>query len=135
MSHFFTLAEKASNTEIMETVDQWVVLLSQRKFAEALIAIPADSFWSAELLAEVIDKYDDGEKNEVTVTNDGTSIDGAGNVSPFTQRKEVDWFDDGQGAVWYDLNINGHVSDLTATFGLEKNKGQLLIRLHDIHIM
>jgi hypothetical protein len=135
MSHFFTLAEKASNAEIIKGIDQWVALLSQRKFAEALTAISAESFWSAELLAEFIDKYGDGEMNEVTVTNDGTSIDGAGNVSPFTQRKEVDWFEDGQGAVWYDLNINGRVSDLTATFNLEKNKGQLLIRLHDIHMM
>lgn len=135
MSQFFTLAEKASDAEIIMIIDQWVVLLSQRRFAEALFAIPAESFWSSELLAEVIDSYGDGKKNEVTLTNDGTSIDGAGNVSPFKQRKEVDWFDNGQGAIWYDLNINNKVSDLTATFDLEKNNGQLLIKLHDIHVM
>lgn len=99
------------------------------------MAIPAESFWCAESLAEVIESYGNGGINEVTLNNDGTSIDGVGKVSLFVQRKEVDWFDDTQGAVWYDLNINGRVSDLTATFNLEKKAGQLLLKLHDIHMM
>jgi hypothetical protein len=135
MNRPLVLVAKASNAEIISAIDQWIGLLSQRKFAEALAIISSEPFWNAELLAEIIDSYDDGEHNQVTLTNDGTSIDGAGNISLFKQRKEVDWFDGERGAVWYDLNINGRVSDLTATFDLERSTEHLFLRLHDIHMM
>jgi len=52
-----------------------------------------------------------------------------------TQRKVVDWWSTGLGQVWYDLNINGKVSDLTATFDLERTNQGLIIKLNDIHVM
>lgn len=130
-----TLPADASDADIIQHIDKWVGLLEQRKFVEALAVIPGtDPIWDADLLAEIISDYCTDENNVITSFNNGTSIDGLGQVRPDYQRKEVDWYDQ-HGSVWYDLNVNGLVSDLTATFTITKKAAQLVITLDDVHMM
>jgi hypothetical protein len=87
--------------------------------------------WTSELIRDVIKAY--GERNPAQrVTLDGKSTD-------VHQRKEVTrWAENrpgGIGEVWYDLNIDGYVSDLTATFAIQANGDGLTIVLEDIHVM
>ena len=37
--------------------------------------------------------------------------------------------------IWYDLNIDGVASDLTATFRVVRGRDGLTIYLNDIHVM
>jgi len=62
-------------------------------------------------------------------------MDGLGNIENAVQRKEITWYDKKRGDIWYDLNIDGYVSDLTALFDLEKTDKEIHIFLDDIHIM
>jgi hypothetical protein len=143
-----TLAADTSCKEIILFIDQWADLLEQENYEEAWALVDAEPFWTAELLREVIKGHGDEPDAHVTLHNNGTALDGVGNLHPFQQRKEVEWytkkrseeegigwFDEDRGDVWYDLNINGLGSDLTATFNLEKRKGRLHIILQDIHVM
>ncbi|MFD2717520.1 hypothetical protein ACFST9_02265 [Hymenobacter monticola] len=143
-----TLASAATSEEVIGLVDQWTVLLEQEKYEEAYAFLEAEPFWSAVLIKEIIQAYGDELKNKVTLLNNGTAVDSAGNIRPAKQRKEVEWysekrsleegigwFDENRGDVWYDLNINGFVSDLTATFNLEKRNDRLHVILQDIHVM
>jgi len=41
----------------------------------------------------------------------------------------------GIGDIWYDLNIDGYASDLTATFFIQKRTDGLVLVLNDIHVM
>jgi hypothetical protein len=143
-----TLASIATAEEIIGLIDQWTVLLEQEKYEEAYSFFEAEPFWSAALIKDIIQAYGDEPANKVTLLNNGTSVDGAGTIGPGNQRKEVvwysekrsleesiGWFDENRGDVWYDLNINGFVSDLTATFNLEKRNGRVYVILQDIHVM
>jgi hypothetical protein len=83
------------------------------------------------LLRDVVKAYGDAEPTQrVTVLGKPTDI---------TQRKEVDrWPTNAHGAVgeiWYDLNIDGFVSDVTATFVILETDDGLNIALNDIHVM
>jgi hypothetical protein len=55
------------------------------------------------------------------------------------EREEVDrWKPNPRGEVgeiWYDLNIDGVASDLTATFRIVRVPGGLELRLNDVHVM
>jgi hypothetical protein len=142
-----TLTLHCSKEEILDFIDQWVILLAQEKYDEAIAFLDVEPGWTADLIKGII--AENGDSNDrVTLHNNGTSVDGDGKVLPTTQRKEVEWyskersiaekigwFDENRGDVWYDLNINGLVSDLTATFDLEKRDGRVHIILHDIHVM
>jgi hypothetical protein len=130
-----TVAATASAEEIIGLIDQWVSLLEQERYDEAYALFDAEPTWSAELIREIIKAYGDEEDNRVTLFNNGTAVDGAGKVAAAKQRKEVDWVDESRGDVWYDLNLNGLVSDLTATFNLEKRGGRVHVILQDIHVM
>jgi hypothetical protein len=143
-----TLVATASNEEIIGLIDQWASLLEQEKYEDAYSFFEAEPFWSAALIKEIVQAYGDEPNSKVTLLNNGTSVDGAGNIGPGKQRKEVEWysekrsleegigwFDENRGDVWYDLNINGLVSDLTATFNLEKRDGRVHVILQDIHMM
>ena len=39
------------------------------------------------------------------------------------------------GVIWYDLNIDGFVTDLTATFDLFETPEGISVQLNDIHVM
>jgi hypothetical protein len=61
-----------------------------------------------------------------------------GEPTDVVQRKRVQRYSKNArgfvGDVWYDLNINGLTSDLTATFGLREVPGGLALVLDDIHV-
>ena len=41
----------------------------------------------------------------------------------------------GIGEIWYDLNIDGVTTDLTATFFIVRDRAGIKIVLSDIHVM
>jgi hypothetical protein len=141
-----TLAANASDEAIIDLIDQWVELLEQEKFEEALIFLETEPFWTADLIKEIISEYGSAVNDRVTLYNNGTRLDGDGRIHVAEQRKEVEWYDEerakdvswsdkSRGDVWYDLNVNGMVSDLTATFDLERRDGRIHVILQDIHVM
>jgi hypothetical protein len=87
--------------------------------------------WTPNLIREVIKGYDEGDAaQKVTL---------AGMPTDVYQRKEViRWPESrpgGIGEIWYDLNINGYVSDLTATFAIQESANGLTIVLEEISVM
>ncbi len=87
--------------------------------------------WTPSLIRDVVKAYGEANpKQKVTLHGKPTDI---------SQRKQVDrWPRNTQGAVgeiWYDLNIDRLVSDLTATFTIYERDDGLVIELNDIHVM
>lgn len=108
------LAHDATDRDVLECADRWAVLLAAESYGEAFSFTAQDPRrgWSPELIRSVIKAYGDaGETQRVTVDGQPTDV---------TQRKDVDrWSNprtDSIGEDWYDLNLDGLVSDLTATF-------------------
>lgn len=127
------LSETATDAELIAWVDHWAALLEREDYAAAHAFTDHDAHqgWSPTLMREVIKGYGEARgEQRVTV---------AGVPGDVTQRKEVDRWEvnsSGEvGEVWYDLNIDGVASDLTATFRLVRVPGGLVIRLNDIHVM
>jgi hypothetical protein len=127
------LSASASDDELIRFIDVWAALLEREDYAGAYAYTEQDPSreWTAELMRDVIKDYGDRKPNQrVTVV---------GRPSDITQRKEVSRSANGRqgfvGEIWYDLNIDGVVSDLTATFDLVAEGGTLKVRLNDIHVM
>jgi len=127
------LPENASDAVILAAVDRWAALLEAEQYQAAFNATDHDPAmrWSAELMRDVITQYGDAEPGQ-RVTVDGKPTD-------VSQRKNVRRFPGNKhglvGHVWYDLNINGLASDLTATFGLRAERDGLVLVLEEIHVM
>ena len=129
-----TLPEHATDTEILAAVDRWAALLEAEDYQAAFAATEHNRAmgWTPDLIRLVITQYyGDAEPGQkVTVHGKPTDI---------TQRKSVDRFAKNAhgfvGEVWYDLNINGFASDLTAIFGLRADRAGLTLVLEDIHVM
>src|SRR5437764_864117 len=106
-----------TDEELIAFVDRWAALLEQEDYEAAFAFtdhIP-EMRWTPALVREVIKGYGDADPiQRVTVAGVPTDI---------AQRKQVDrWPTNPQGffgGIWYDLNIDGVVSDLTATFDLK----------------
>jgi hypothetical protein len=127
------LPNDASDAAILAAVDRWAALLEAEQYDAAFDATEHDPAmgWTPDLMRQVITQYGDAEPGQkVTVVGKPTDI---------TQRKKVHRFAKNKygfvGDVWYDLNINGFASDLTATFGLRADTGGLALVLDDIHVM
>jgi len=122
-----------SDTDLIAFADRWASLMEREDYvaAYAYTEHNKDMGWTHELLGEVVKAYGDADPNQ-KVTVDGKPTD-------ITQRKEVTrWEENAQGAIgeiWYDLNIDGLVSDLTATFTVIRRADGLAIELNDIHVM
>jgi hypothetical protein len=106
-----------SNAELITFIDGWAALLEVGDYQAAYqyTAHDPEMQWTPELMREIIESYGDAEPGQrVTVV---------GMPADVQQRKEVDRWpinrSGGVGEIWYDLNINGQVSDLTAIFSLE----------------
>ena len=127
------LPDDASDAAILAAVDRWAALLEDEEYEAAFNATEHDPAmrWTPELMRDVIKQYGDAEPGQ-KVTLDGKPTD-------ITQQKSVHRFPKNKhgfvGHVWYDLNINGLASDLTATFGLRADSGGLVFVLDDIHVM
>lgn len=128
-----SLPVTASDPEIIAFVDRWADLLEGEDYAAAfaLTGHVADMGWSARLIREVITGYGDARRGQ-RVTMRGVPTD-------LTQRKDVTRWPSNRhgslGEVWYDLNIDGRASDLTATFQLRPVGDRLELHLNDIHVM
>jgi hypothetical protein len=123
----------ATDEELIQFVDRWVALMEQENY-EAAFAFTGhvpEMKWSPTLMREVVKAYGDG-RAEQRVTLHGKATD-------ISQRKEVDRWPSNEGGevgeVWYDLNVDGFASDLTATFCIVQTNIGLEIKLNDIHVM
>lgn len=127
------LPADSSDDDLLRFIDGWAALLDREDYAGAFEYTDhlPEMGWTPDLLREVIKSYGERCANQ-RVTVEGVPTD-------ITQRKEVDRAKqnrDGRVAgIWYDLNIDGVASDLTATFEVVLEEGGLKIVLNDIHVM
>ena len=127
------LPASASNQDLVGYIDRWAALLEKEDYVAAFDFTDHDASmgWTPELMRKIIKSYGDAQQTQ-RVTVDGKPTD-------ISQRKEVTrWSKNrmkGLGEVWYDLNIDGFASDLTATFWIVETDGGLILRLNDIHVM
>jgi hypothetical protein len=123
----------ATDDELLAFIDGWAALLEREDYTAAFgytDHIP-EMGWTADLIRRVIAAYGDARPGQrVTV---------AGTPTDITQTKAVDRWPANRwgfcGEIWYDLNIDGVVSDLTATFRLRETPTGLVVCLNDIHVM
>jgi hypothetical protein len=127
------LPETTTDADFIAFVDQWVVLMERQDYAAAYALTGHDSYqgWTPVLMRQVVKSCADAREDQrVTLAGVPTDI---------TQRKEVTRWPENKygvvGEVWYDLNIDGVVSDLTATFDIVRTAGGLVVRLGEIHVM
>ncbi len=127
------LPSTATDHDLIAFVDQWATLLEREAYSEAYQLTDRDpgTGWTPELIRKVIKSYGGASPTQrVTL---------AGKPTDITQRKEVTrWPQNrpkGIGELWYDLNIDGYASDLTATFWIVSTPAGLILRLNDIHVM
>lgn len=130
MSH---LPTQATNDDLIRFVDKWAGLMELEDYQSAFNFTAHDPCmgWTPELIREVIKSYDECRPTQkVTVVGKPTDI---------PQRKEVSRWPQNRygsiGQIWYDLNIDGLASDLTATFDIRVEATGLTICLQDIHVM
>ena len=127
------LPSNATDEDRIAFADRWAALMESEDYAAAFTFtshIP-EMKWTPSLVREVVKAFGDAEPTQkVTLHGKATDI---------TQRKEVDrWPKNAHGAlgeIWYDLNIDGLASDLTATFVIMETSEGLTIALNDIHVM
>jgi hypothetical protein len=127
------LPDDASDATILAAVDRWAALLESEQYDAAFDATEHDPAmgWTPDLMRQVITQYGDAQPGQrVTVEGKPTEITQCKSVQRFAKNKRSF-----VGHVWYDLNINGFASDLTATFGLRSDSGGLALVLDDIHVM
>lgn len=127
------LPETATDADLIAFADRWAALLEREDYAAAYAFTEHDRYhgWTPDLMREVVKSYGEAREDQrVTV---------AGVPSDVSQRKEVDRWEpnaaDEVGEIWYDLNIDGVASDLTATFRIVRVPGGLMVRLNEIHVM
>lgn len=127
------LDRDATDEDLVHFIDQWAALMEKEDYVGAYrhTAHIPEMRWTPELLRDVVKLYDQCLPDQ-KVTVEGLPTD-------IRQRKEVTrWKEDrprGVGYIWYDLNINGYASDLTATFTLTTDPEGLVVSLDDIHVM
>lgn len=127
------LPDDASDAAIIAAVDRWAALLEAEDYQMAFDMTEHNPAmrWTPELIREVVTQYGDAEPGQkVTLGGKPTDISQRKNVRRFAKNKHGF-----VGHVWYDLNINGFASDLTATFGLRADSGGLALVPDDIHVM
>ena len=122
-----------TDAELIAFTDGWATLLEAEDYQAAYNYTDhiREMQWTPELIRDAIKGYGDADPDQrVTVAGASTDV---------TQRKDVDrWPANAYGSVgevWYDLNINGEVSDLTATLVLHEAEEGLTVQLNDIHVM
>lgn len=127
------LPHDATDQDLIAFADHWAALMEAEDYAAAFnfTAHLPEMKWTPELIRDVVKSYGAADPSQ-KVTLDGTPTD-------INQRKNIDrWPRNPHGAVgeiWYDLNIDGLASDLTATFVILDEPDGLKIALADIHVM
>jgi hypothetical protein len=127
------LPAAVTDVDLIAFIDRWAALLEREDYDAAFAFtdhIP-EMRWTPALVREVIKSYGEARPDQ-RVTVDGVPTD-------ISQRKRVDrWPTNAHGCfgeIWYDLNIDGEASDLTATFALKWADGGVTVHLNDIHVM
>jgi hypothetical protein len=127
------LPHNASDADLIAFADRWAMLMESEDYATAFAFTEQDPHmkWTPVLLGEVVKAYGDASPSQkVTLHGKPTDI---------MQRKRVYRWQrnacDAVGQIWYDLNIDGFPSDLTATFTIIQRPNGLAVELDDIHIM
>jgi len=127
------LPKSAPDEELIRFVDHWAALMEKEDYhaAFAFTGHVPEMKWTAELIGEVVKAYGHAKP--------GQKVTVAGKPADVEQRQKVTrWKRNRHGVVgeiWYDLNIDGLASDLTATFDICEENDGLTIRLNDIHVM
>ena len=123
----------ATDADIIAVVDRWAALLEADDYQAAcnLISLAEGIGWTPDTMRSAVQSYDEARPGQkVTLVGLPTDV---------TQRKDIDPWEppraDVLGEVWYDLNIDGFASDLTATFDIVAEPAGLLLRLCDLHVM
>jgi hypothetical protein len=127
------LRATATDEDLIAFAERWAGLMEREDYEAAYAYTDhiCEMGWTSDLMRQVIKSYGDAREDQrVTV---------AGVASDISQRKKVDRWEDNRygevGEIWYDLNIDGGVSDLTSTFRVVRVPKGLVIRLNDIHVM
>jgi hypothetical protein len=125
--------ETTTDADLIAFLDRWAALMEREDYAAAHAFTEQDSYqgWTPNLMRQAIKSYGDAREDQrVTVV---------GVPSDVTQRKDVSRWPENKhgviGEVWYDLNIDGIASDLTATFDIVRTANGLVLRLCEIHVM
>lgn len=139
MSH---LPKDASDEAILAFVDQWVALLEAEKYDEAFAFTKHWPSASVEWLRNAMVFYADDRAatldSKYGAPNAKRGVTLHGQATFKNQEKEVTRFQGNAheivGHVWYDLNFNGFVSDVTATFNIHDDGQGLTVTLEDIYV-
>lgn len=123
----------ATDEELVRFIDRWAALMELEDYEQAYAFtghIP-EMGWSPTLMRDVIKAYGERDREQkVTLHGKPTDITQRKGISrwPRNDQREI-------GEIWYDLNIDGYVSDLTATFSIVEHDAGLEVKLNDIHVM
>ena len=127
------LPSNISDESLIAVIDEWAGLMEAEDYRGAFEFTDQvqEMKWTPALYREVVKGYGDASPTQkVTVQGKPTDI---------TQRKEVHRWEPNSigeiGEIWYDVNIDGFVSDLTATFRICGTPEGIILRLNDIHVM
>ena len=127
------LPSTVSDAELIQFIDAWAAHLEREDYDAAFRHTEhvAHMGWTPALIREVIKAYGDGLPTQrVTV---------AGVPSDVSQQKHATRWPAprprGIGEIWYDLNIDGVATDLTATFFIVRERAGIKVVLGDIHVM
>jgi hypothetical protein len=134
------LPESATDSDIIAAVEAWLSLLEREDYVAACAAVdsPPGGVWTPEILRSCVNYHGFSERSDHRVTLTGVvreqNIDGR--IFVATQRKDVERYEPNDGGevieIWYDLFVDGVLSDLTATFRLVRVPLGLRLRLYDI---
>ena len=141
--------KSSANADIHQTVIYWMELLSAEKYTEAFELTWHDPYyqWTPSLLEKVINGY--GLPDQTLdvihkVTSPQTAVLDINNQNIY---KDISLFDTPLsrnhgspeieiiGDVFYDLPIDGHWSDLTASFRILQRADFFGLELNDIHVL
>jgi hypothetical protein len=131
------LPESATDAEIIAAIEDWLRLLEREDYEAAVGAIGSrpPGEWTAKLLRDCVNYHGYSDRNDHRVTLTGVSRDRdfQGRVLEDVQEKDVHRNDGGEPFhVWYQLCIDGFISDQIATFDLERVPQGLRLHLEDI---
>ena len=123
----------STDADLIGFADGWATVMEAEDYEAAFNYtehLPA-MHWTPSLIREVVKAYDEArETQKVTLFGEPTDI---------KQRKSVERHEPNRhqfsGEIWYDLNIDHRVSDLTATFHLKSTPDGIVVFLNDIHVM
>ena len=127
------LPETVSDAELIRFVDAWAAHLEREDYDAAFRHTEhVDHMgWTPARMREVIKAYGDGRPTQrVTVAGARGDVARHRHVTRWPTPRPM-----GIGEIWYDLDIDGETTDLTATFFIVRDRAGTKVVLSDIHVM